>query len=875
MVWCSYCVKDQAAELDEINGFTCCTGCGRVLDDNVYGSDPTFTKTSTGQSQVEGNFVRDGGNSMGRLGVSGGRILGYQSDSHEKTLNKGKNEILDILERLSIRPRDDTATQAHRFYTIALERNFTRGRRVNQVAAACIYIVCRQMNKPYMLIDFSDCLQTNVYVLGAVFLQLCGLLRLEEQPFLQKPVDPSLFIHRFADRLQFGKKMHAVANFALRLVASMKRDWMQTGRRPSGICGAALFIAAHCHGFERSKTDVVSVVHICEATLKKRLVEFESTESGSLTAEEFDVKALEMEVQMKAAVEAVSGRNSKVLNEVMCEHKDMGVDHFSHGLCRACYEEFVRVSGGMHGGSAPPAFQKAELERLEAVRQELKSQGLDSDEEDEYGRQQRVGLISGKGGKPPLNALAGEKAGRGRGRGRGRSRGRAVWSKENRSEDSNLEVPLSEEYDRAQANAGRRGRGRGRGKRVEGKDISTICSHEAIGVEVHTREGSMPSREDIKVVEDVEKENGVLTQESNIVSWFEGELERSEEGRVVEKVIEVSKSEAQTQESQKVVATLGNQGALPNQKDPAGRDRYNDQADVRSALASESEISSQGETFEAKGTGEDPAHASTHMKVSGDEDLHDENLHDGKADNGMDEAETNETLSDIDDDELVGYLHNDEEVRLKTIIWTELNKDYLQEQEIKQAAMAATEEARAAAIAAAASNSASAVELAAAAAAAVAKMKKDRKQRRADEAKRGPAASAAEATQKMLESKKLSTKVDYTVLAKLFDGDEAEKHDSRKGAAKDEDGDSEAFNRSSKRSRFSSQNDFSQADSVITQISARSQLREVDSKGGDVVDMNEGDEGEIDEEEGLADDGEIEGITYEYDEGDEYYDEEY
>jgi len=34
---------------------------------------------------------------------------------------------------------------------------------------------------------------------------------------------------------------------------------MQTGRRPSGICGAALFIAAHVHGFERSKADVVIV----------------------------------------------------------------------------------------------------------------------------------------------------------------------------------------------------------------------------------------------------------------------------------------------------------------------------------------------------------------------------------------------------------------------------------------------------------------------------------------------------------------------------------------------------------------------------------------------------------------------------------------
>jgi transcription factor IIIB subunit 2 len=110
-----------------------------------------------------------------------------------------------------------------------------------------------------MLIDFSDCLQTNVYVLGAVFLQLCQLLRLEQHPIMQKPVDPSLFIHRFADRLNFGKKFHVVANCALRLVASMKRDWMQTGRRPSGICGAALFIAAHVHGFERSKADVVSV----------------------------------------------------------------------------------------------------------------------------------------------------------------------------------------------------------------------------------------------------------------------------------------------------------------------------------------------------------------------------------------------------------------------------------------------------------------------------------------------------------------------------------------------------------------------------------------------------------------------------------------
>lgn len=41
-----------------------------------------------------------------------------------------------------------------------------------QVAAACLYIVCRQDEKPYMLIDFSDHLSINVFALGAVYLQV-------------------------------------------------------------------------------------------------------------------------------------------------------------------------------------------------------------------------------------------------------------------------------------------------------------------------------------------------------------------------------------------------------------------------------------------------------------------------------------------------------------------------------------------------------------------------------------------------------------------------------------------------------------------------------------------------------------------------------
>jgi len=57
-----------------------------------------------------------------------------------------------------------------------------------------------------------------------------------------------LYVHRFAARLDFRNRMHLVSATALQLIKSMKRDWIQTGRRPAGICGAALLIAAQVHG---------------------------------------------------------------------------------------------------------------------------------------------------------------------------------------------------------------------------------------------------------------------------------------------------------------------------------------------------------------------------------------------------------------------------------------------------------------------------------------------------------------------------------------------------------------------------------------------------------------------------------------------------
>ncbi len=133
-----------------------------------------------------------------------------------------------------------------------------------------------------MLIDFSDILQIDVYELGRTYLRLSQALCINIPA-----MDPCLYVMRFAHRLELGDKTHEVSMTALRLVSRMKKDWIHFGRRPSGLCGAALLIAARMHGYNRSVYDVIKVVKVHESTLRKRLNEFGETPASQLTLDEF------------------------------------------------------------------------------------------------------------------------------------------------------------------------------------------------------------------------------------------------------------------------------------------------------------------------------------------------------------------------------------------------------------------------------------------------------------------------------------------------------------------------------------------------------------------------------------------------------------
>ncbi|XP_042413214.1 transcription factor IIIB 60 kDa subunit-like [Zingiber officinale] len=202
MGWCTHCNEECAAIYqDPDDNHIHCATCENILTDDMY-----FETDSSGQ------ILQD-----------------TLTGPYERALKRGRDEISNIVSGLRIRDEGSLISCASWFHRLAEDKEFTKERKIPHVAAACLYLACKTCKMNYLLIDFSNYLQINVYVLGAVFLQLCQTLNLLEHKIIQNLVDPSFFIHRFTER-----------------------------RIPSGLCGAALYMSALSHGLDPSKSNIVS-----------------------------------------------------------------------------------------------------------------------------------------------------------------------------------------------------------------------------------------------------------------------------------------------------------------------------------------------------------------------------------------------------------------------------------------------------------------------------------------------------------------------------------------------------------------------------------------------------------------------------------------
>ena len=133
-----------------------------------------------------------------------------------------------------------------------------------------------------------------MFALGQIYNTIVSKLHL----YLISPVyeaNPEYLIQRFVRDLEFGDDEHRIAKEAIQILQRMKRDWILVGRRPAGVCGAAVILAARMNNYRRTVREVVYTAKVADVTINKRLDEFQVTESSKLSVDEFRHHGLELE----------------------------------------------------------------------------------------------------------------------------------------------------------------------------------------------------------------------------------------------------------------------------------------------------------------------------------------------------------------------------------------------------------------------------------------------------------------------------------------------------------------------------------------------------------------------------------------------------
>ncbi|KAL9114027.1 MAG: hypothetical protein Q9227_001799 [Pyrenula ochraceoflavens] len=323
------CPKPDIGRDEE--GNLVCRTCGAQVEESQLVNDVGFTETSAGAAVATGTRISQYATHARSSYDRGGFRRGEDPiSSSEQTTLRATTEIKNLARAVNVVSR--VSDQATQLFRLCGPNGFVQGRSVKSVSVVCLYIACRlnvSENK-VMLIDLAEKAQINVFKLGQLYTKVVRALRLDQDLIAQNngekvyipPVAPETYVQRFAAELEFGSKRQIVVRDAVRVLRRMQRDWMTHGRRWAGVCGAALIVAARMNNFRRTVREVVYVVKVCEVTLSKRLEEFQLTDDGRLTVNEF--RNLDM-AQTEADIEAGrGGRNPPAFDQPIAPKRKRG-----------------------------------------------------------------------------------------------------------------------------------------------------------------------------------------------------------------------------------------------------------------------------------------------------------------------------------------------------------------------------------------------------------------------------------------------------------------------------------------------------------------------------------------------------------------------
>jgi transcription initiation factor TFIIB len=185
------------------------------------------------------------------------------STSIERNLRLAMAELRRISSFLSL--PNVVREEASRVYNFVLQRGLVRGRSMESVIAACIYSACRSYNLPRTLDEIAAAAEIDRKEIGRTYRFITRRLKIKVTPS-----NPKDYISRFASFLHLSPKTQ---NDALKILKKAETAELTSGRGPSGVAAAALYVAALLNDEKKTQREVADVAGITEVTIRNRYKE--------------------------------------------------------------------------------------------------------------------------------------------------------------------------------------------------------------------------------------------------------------------------------------------------------------------------------------------------------------------------------------------------------------------------------------------------------------------------------------------------------------------------------------------------------------------------------------------------------------------------
>jgi len=185
------------------------------------------------------------------------------ADASERNLAFALSEMSKISSSLNL-PKSILETAAV-FYRKAVKRHLIRGRSIQGVAAAAIYMSCRKCNIPRTLDEIAQVTSVGKKEIGRCY----RFLAKELDEFIP-PAFPVRYISKFSNRLLVMGKAQIVAVSILETASTLR---LTSGRGPTGIAAAATYIASVLAGDRKTQREVAVVANVTEVTIRNRYKE--------------------------------------------------------------------------------------------------------------------------------------------------------------------------------------------------------------------------------------------------------------------------------------------------------------------------------------------------------------------------------------------------------------------------------------------------------------------------------------------------------------------------------------------------------------------------------------------------------------------------